>query len=218
MSHMPHQHSSWLQQGLQCGPPPHAPHLGNRLWPPGKKRHSLPSASWTWRRTERDFCAFYGTIPSIATMNPQGLSGVLLISVHPASQKHFWSTCVCSANSLSELWPQCLHLQHERAGRVLLIPSVDSPWLHHYWIWSKMQLRTSTFTSDTVLWPLSQWEHMQSDGLRPQHSHCPPSCCSAQQSGRVRVTSTGIQLGFHNHIHILSKLSCILCSGDICYG
>lgn len=34
----------------------------------------------------------------------------------------------------------------------------------------------------------------------------------------VWVPSTGTQLGFSNDIHILSKLLCILCSGDICYG
>lgn len=124
------------------------------------------------------------------------------------SNKLIYSGCTCTDTCMCEY--ECIHAtvcyesQRKLTGVGSLLPF---PVL-------QIELRSSGLCQKYV-YLLS---HCASFKMTQDHwiSQCSPHCSTEQWV--ARATMTGVLRGFCNYNHILSKLLCILCSGDICYG
>lgn len=109
--------------------------------------------------------------------------------------------CVCACTQM----PRCAMLwRSEETSGVGFLPS-----LHCVWV-LEMELRLSGWCGKCF--------YLASSGVTQDHCKSAFTTLLHRTMGGVWAAMTGIQLGFCNYIHTLSKLLCILYSGDICYG
>lgn len=162
----------------------------------------LPAANMNFLDLYLHFCCVrkLPLASPLVEMYMSELSNKLIYSVcERACGRTCTDTCLCEYECIHAT--VCYESQRKLTGVGSLLPL-------------QLELRSSGLCRKHV-YLLS---HRASFKMTQDHwiGQCSPQCSTGQWV--VRATMTGVRRGFCNYIHILSKLLCILCSGDICYG
>lgn len=188
------------------------------------------SATDTWVTTEITFSWFLSFCPQCYEFETKMPSHIpyCLVQNYP-NPKYVLSTCVCSCLRRTN------HSFSVHSYKTNARDEMSSPPSH---LWQPMipsllnreedealMISTSNLTtSEVVLWPLNvcgdtlEMTLVKTASLKTTAQQLLTFMSLNRTMGGILVILTGTQVGFSNYIHIPSKLLCILCSGDICYG